>query len=89
MCSDLLDTAVQINVLNFILYKHYKNTRCLSEDNKGVCPEPCDASVVDIPEFRPLMLVIVLLDNEPIKCERSLTRQVVIKLKGRTTKNKS
>jgi hypothetical protein len=36
MCGDLLDTAVKIKMLNFVLYKYYKGTR-LSEDNKGVC----------------------------------------------------
>jgi hypothetical protein len=69
MFSDLLDTAVQINVLNFILYKYYKDTGCLSEDNKVVCPEPSGASIVDIPEFRPIMFAIILLDSEPIKAK--------------------
>jgi len=49
MCGDLLDTAAKIKMLNFILYKYYKGNRCLSEDNKGVCLELGESSVVDVP----------------------------------------
>jgi hypothetical protein len=67
MCGDLLDTVVKIKMLNFILYKYYNGTRCLSEDSKGVCPELGDStrSVVYVTEFHSIKFVIIQINYQP------------------------
>ena len=67
MCGDLLDTAVKIKMLNFVLYKYYNGTRCLSEDNKGVCPELGNSthSVVYVTKFHSITFVIIQINHQP------------------------